>query len=57
MRDLLFQGLDSAATAATIGYLRDRVSVPRDMGYPAALQLRAHCNWLIEEAGREAAAA
>ena len=29
-------------------YLRDRVGVPRDMRYPAARQLRAHLNWLID---------
>mmetsp|Transcript_1875 Transcript_1875/g.2893 ORF Transcript_1875/g.2893 Transcript_1875/m.2893 type:complete len:538 (-) Transcript_1875:616-2229(-) len=29
-------------------YLRDRVGVPRDMRFPAARQLRAHLNWLID---------
>ena len=29
-------------------YLRDRVGVPRDMPFPAARQLRAHLNWLID---------
>ena len=29
-------------------YLRDRVGVPRDLPYPAARQLRAHLNWLID---------
>lgn len=29
-------------------YLRDRVGVPRDMKYPAARQLRAHLNWMID---------
>ena len=51
----LSDDLDAGAVTATLGYLRDRISVPRDMGYPAAIQLRAHLNWLIEEAGaREA---
>ena len=29
-------------------YVRDRVGVPRDLPYPAARQLRAHLNWLID---------
>ncbi|CAL8471991.1 g11533 [Coccomyxa elongata] len=32
---------------ASAEYLRDRVGVPRDLPYPAARQLRAHLNWLI----------
>lgn len=32
----------------SLGYLRDRIGVPRDMSYPAARQLRAHLNWLID---------
>jgi glutathione S-transferase len=40
-----FQGSDVVAAAE---YLRDRVGVPRDMRMPAARQLRAHLNWLID---------
>ncbi|CAD7697329.1 unnamed protein product [Ostreobium quekettii] len=29
-------------------YVRDRVGVPRDLRFPAARQLRAHFNWLID---------
>jgi glutathione S-transferase len=32
-------------------YLRDRVGVPRDMGQAAAMQLRAHLNWVIDILG------
>jgi len=39
--------LPISTTKACLGYLRDRISVPRDMGYPAARQLRAHLNYVI----------
>ena len=50
----LSQGIDPRTAAATLGYLRDRISVPRDMGYPAARQARAHLNWAIETIGAAA---
>ena len=51
----LSDGIAPAEAAAALGYLRDRISVPRDMSYPAARQLRAHLNWAIEELGAKAA--
>lgn len=37
------------AISSSAEYLRDRIGVPRDMSYPAARQLRAHLNWLIDQ--------
>ena len=45
-------GIDSAikeGVVSSLAYLRDRIGVPRDMSYPAARQLRAHLNWVIEK--------
>jgi len=39
--------LDPAA-AASLRWTRDRISVPRDMSFPAARQLRAHLNWAAD---------
>jgi hypothetical protein len=39
---------DGYAVVASAAYLRDRVGVPRDLKLPAARQLRAHLNWLID---------
>ena len=40
--------LPGAPVLASAVYMRDRVGVPRDLPYPAARQLRAHLNWLID---------
>ncbi len=50
----LSPGMQPATITPTLGYLRDRVSVPRDMSYPAARQLRAHLNWMIEATAKAA---
>ena len=41
-------GFPSGPVVASAEYLRDRVGVPRDLKFPAARQLRAHLNWLID---------
>ena len=42
------QPVSGFAVVPSAAYLRGRVGVPRDLPLPAARQLRAHCNWLIE---------
>lgn len=38
----------AAPAAAAVAYMRDRIGVPRDLPLPAARQLRAHCNAVID---------
>ena len=54
----LYAGMSSASNGDALpgmpvcmsaAYLRNRVGVPRDLPLPAARQLRAHLNWLIDE--------
>jgi len=47
-------GFGGAPVIAAAEYLRDRVGVPRDLKLPAARQLRAHLNWLIDTVGAAA---
>ena len=41
--------LPGTPVCMSAAYLRNRVGVPRDLPLPAARQLRAHLNWLIDE--------
>ncbi len=42
------ESMNGDAVVASAVYIRDRVGVPRDLPLPAARQLRAHLNWLID---------
>jgi len=42
------EGFPAEAVIVSAEYLRDRVGVPRDLKLPAARQLRAHLNWLVD---------
>ena len=46
--DTKTESLPGSPVIAAASYLRDRVGVPRDLPLPAARQLRAHLNWLID---------
>jgi hypothetical protein len=39
---------EGGPAAAALGYMRDRVGVPRDLPLPAARQLRAHTNFVAD---------
>ena len=39
---------EGKGVASCLAYLRDRIGVPRDMSYPAAMTLRAHLNYIID---------
>jgi glutathione S-transferase len=47
-------GFDGGSVIAAAEYFRDRVGVPRDMKLPAARQLRAYLNWLLDTVGAAA---
>lgn len=40
--------MDGTSCYAALGYLRDRVGVPRDLKLPSARQLRAHLTWVMD---------
>ena len=42
------RGDKKAVAAKCLAYLRDRVGVPRDMSYPAAMYFRASLNAAID---------
>lgn len=42
-------GHDGAPVVPALGYLRQRVCVPRDLRLPAARQFRAHLSWAMEQ--------
>lgn len=46
--EALKHGDIDASAGMALRYTRDRTSVPRDMSFPAARQLRAHLNWAAD---------
>uniref|UniRef100_A0A7S4KL82 GST N-terminal domain-containing protein n=1 Tax=Guillardia theta TaxID=55529 RepID=A0A7S4KL82_GUITH len=50
-KDTSFPSSGSRVQRECLLYLQQRISVPRDMSFPAARQLRAHLSWMMDKLG------